>query len=753
MKQTNSAILYFNKAFTAERIAVIIFSLLLLFVISACAPVTEEKTTELYDTGLSVIPYPQEVNLTGQEFALGPEATIVLDQSATESDQFAAQELADQLNEDWGIDVTISTSPGQNTIRLTRETELEDAGEQDYRLIASGNEITIEAGGEPGLYYGTQTLVQLIKGDPSSAVIPGVEIFDSPDIEERAVHYDTKHSQDKKEYVRSFIRDLAHYKINMMVWEWEDKFAYPSHPDIGAPGAFTMEEMQELTRYAQKYHVQIVPLVQGLGHVSYILKWPQYAHLREINASNWQFCTMNDGTYDLLYDLWEDAIEATPGSEYIHIGSDETYELGHGKECGCHAKAEEIGMSGLFHEFLGRSARHLQETGREVMAWERPMGWEEHSSPIKDDELRAKELVLTESYSWMSPPDYPEVTQSQELGHKVFVYDPNPGIEPLFLPYFYRESGSAHVIPGTEEKKTKMGSLENSYNTLTSAANSGVFDGMIRTSWDDAGLHNQLWMLHYVASAEFSWSGSGPSLDEFTSSYFKSYYGDDVQDAEELFRLFNEGSYYYYSTLERKVWHFGTIGKTTLPDLPRGDALEYDPYWKAQYGYMIDLSKDMHKKMERALEIIDNNVDNKVDNSYDFELFRATAELIQHTALLYMDLADLEDAIEEAHQNRFLSYATSYEELEKAVGIAEGILDRRQEVYDNLVSTWEETTMPKGYSTDDKPYFFQQDRARHFAHRTPDMSYLIYDEELLDIEGYLDDLKEYTAWYKETYLL
>ncbi|MEX2403407.1 MAG: hypothetical protein WD625_04695, partial [Balneolales bacterium] len=80
-------------------------------------------------------------------------------------------------------------------------------------------------------------------------------------------------------------------------------------------------------------------------------------------------------------------------------------------------------------------------------------------------------------------------------------------------------------------------------------------------------------------------------------------------------------------------------------------------------------------------------------------------------------------------------------------------LDRRQEVYDNLVSTWEETTMPKGYSTDDKPYFFQQDRARHFAHRTPDMSYLIYDEELLDIEGYLDDLKEYTAWYKETYLL
>ena len=71
----------------------------------------------------------------------------------------------------------------------------------------------------------------------------------------------------------------------MLVWEWEDKFEYPSHPEIGAPGAFTMKEMQEFTRYAKKYHIQIVPLVQGLGHAGFILKWPQYASLREVPAS------------------------------------------------------------------------------------------------------------------------------------------------------------------------------------------------------------------------------------------------------------------------------------------------------------------------------------------------------------------------------------------------------------------------------------------------------------------------------------
>ena len=52
-------------------------------------------------------------------------------------------------------------------------------------------------------------------------------------------------------------------------------------------------------------------------------------------------------------------------------------------------------------------------------------------------------------------------------------------------------------------------------------------------------------------------------------------------------------------------------------------------------------------------------------------------------------------------------------------------------------------------STKNKEYFWQQDRARHFANRTPDMTYLIYDEQLLDMEGYLEELKAYMKYYKE----
>ncbi len=314
--------------------------------------------TKLYELGINLIPYPQDVRFNGEDFVFNGELSIVLDPTASDPDRFAASLLKDRLSEEWNIQCSITGSPAGKCIILSRQnvpdgiTSLpEKKADQAYQLETSSRELKITAKGEAGLFYGVQTLLQIIRKDNRGYSVKGMKITDWPDIPVRAIHYDTKHHQDKREYVEHFIRDLAHYKINMLVWEWEDKFEYPSHPEIGAPGAFTMKEMQEMTRYAQEYHIQIVPLVQGLGHASYILKWPQYSHLREIPASNWEFCPRKDSTYALLNDLWQDAIEATPGSGYIHIGSDETYELGQGVDCGCAAGMKETGHPRLLHAF------------------------------------------------------------------------------------------------------------------------------------------------------------------------------------------------------------------------------------------------------------------------------------------------------------------------------------------------------------------------------------------------------------------
>ena len=712
--------------------------LILLFLQLATLLCCNGQSTELYDLGLSVIPYPQEVTVGGGNFVLSKGVIIAVDKNASAEDRFTAEELARTLKTDFDIDASIRAQSSAASIVLTRKGAEKRVGEEGYQLSVSPGQMLIKGSSAAGLFYGVQTFLQLIKKANDQYTVPGLRISDWPSMKVRAVHYDTKHHQDKKEYVESFIRDMVRFKINMVVWEWEDKLAYPSHPEIGAPGAFTIAEMQALTHYARQYHIQLVPLVQGLGHVSFILKWPQFARLREIPSSNWEFCPLKEDSYKLLFDLWKDAIQATPGSQYIHIGSDETYELA---QCAaCKAKAAEIGKSGVYLLFVNKAAAYLKSLGRQVMVWEPPIGWEMNRSPASGIQPE-KGLVLTESYSYEKA-DFAYAKKAKALGFKVFAYDPNPGIEHLFLPYFYKE----------EDGIKSKGSLENSYEFLKSVSTAGVFDGLISTSWDDSGLHNQVWMLRFVASAAFSWNGREPARDEFVNSFFKNYYGVNAKDMRELFQLLNEAVFYYMSTFERNVWHHGDIGKTHLPDLPRGDALEYDPFWNREYSGMIKRSAEMEGKMQRAIHIIDDNQNSNVRNAYDFEVFRSIARLTWHTSKTYEDLAELENLIAQAHKRHFEDHLSAYHFLEKARGRIEQSLDRRKTIFNELVATWEKTRLPKGLSVDGRAYFFQQDRARHFANRLPDMNYLIYDERQLGMEEYLVKLNDYMDYYKKTYL-
>ncbi|MEO8763278.1 MAG: glycoside hydrolase family 20 zincin-like fold domain-containing protein [Ginsengibacter sp.] len=688
--------------------------------------------TGLTDAGLYVIPYPQKVVIEGDNFIFNNSLHVVLDKNHSPSDEFAAEELIHDLRNEWNITAELTNKTGLYSIVLTRQKNFLKPGKQGYQLIVSKNGIIIRASGEEGLFYGTQTLLQLIQKNGSGHKVIGLKINDWPDIAERAVHYDNKHHQDKIGYVKNFIKELAHYKINLLIWEWEDKFAYPSHPEIGAPGAFTPKEIQGLTDYARMYHIQIVPLVQGLGHASFILKWPQFAPFRELAASNFEFCPLKEGSYNLLFDLWKDAMDATKGSEYLHIGCDETYEVGLCDQCTI--KAKEIGRDGLFHLFVRRCARYIISQGRKPMTWESTGEWAHENSAEKM--APTKGLTLTEDVT-KEGVDTKKIRQSN--GYKAFFYDPNPGIERLFLPYFYREREGGKIL---------IGCLENSYNVLKEAAASGAFDGVFKTSWDDAGMHNQVWMLCFLTAAEFSWNGHTPGLGEFTETFFKNYYGAGSVKLKDLFYLLNESTYYFWDTFERKIWDFGDVGKTYLPDLPGGDALEYDPYWNKQYKEMIGRSRLELQKMDTALSIIKANKNARIRHAYDIEIFETLVNLVRHTCNTYLDLSNLEYAIGQANRLTFINRDSAYYSLQNAVKIIESNLQERARVFNNLVNTWEKTRMVKGTSTADKKYFYMQDRTRHFANRRPDMSYLIYDEQRLGLEDYLEKLKAYMKTYK-----
>lgn len=695
---------------------------------------------------LAILPQPKEFSLGGPAFTINDRVTIVAGSAA--EDQFAAQDLAEFMLRELGVEAVVGArSEGVSIILRRTGKDKKTLGGEGYRISVSAKKFEITAPAAAGLFYGVQTAKQLFRKNGADVSVSGLEIRDWPDTKQRAAHYDTKHHQDTKEYVKHFIRELACYKMNMLIWEWEDKFEYPSHPEIGAPGAFTMAEMQELTRYARRYHVQIVPLVQGLGHVSFILKWPQFAHLREIPASNFEFCPLKEGSYSLLMDLWKDAMEATPGSSFIHIGSDETYELGACPQCA--QKVKEIGRSGLFHYFLGKATRILKPYGRGVMNWEAPMGWaksrlsvylgDQHEKDFKV--VPEKGMILTESYDYETP-DLKYAKEAKSLGYPVYAYDPNPGIEMLFLPYFF-----------TKNKEVReTGALENSYNFLTSNLGRGVFDGVIRTSWDDSGLPMQSWMMCFATTAAYSWNVKGPSLPEFLTLFYRNRYGSHAGSVDSLYFLLNEAAYFYMESFERRVWHWGEIGKTHLPDLPRGDAVEYDPFFNTQYADRIREAKIYVEKMNTAIAICDRLIASSVNNVYDIEVFKTLCQLTRHTALTYLDLADVERSIGRANYQRFISYDSCLHYLQKAEQTVKNCIDRRRDVFGNLCAVWERTRIPKGMSTPDKQYFFEQERTRHFANRVPGMNYLIYDEEKLGLEPYLDQLQQYITFFNNRFL-
>src|SRR4029078_10651485 len=141
------------------------------------------------------------------------------------------------------------------TVNTGADTEID---RQAYRLRIGENAIEITGNADPGLFYGVQTLVQLLKRDSAGRLIlPRGTIEDWPKLQLRFLHWDTKHHQDRIETLKRYLDWSARFKANMIGLDLEDKFEYPSHPVIGAPGAFTTRELQEIVDYGLERHIQV----------------------------------------------------------------------------------------------------------------------------------------------------------------------------------------------------------------------------------------------------------------------------------------------------------------------------------------------------------------------------------------------------------------------------------------------------------------------------------------------------------------
>ena len=104
---------------------------------------------------------------------------------------------------------------------------------------------------------------------------------DWPDLQLRQIYWDDAHHLDRPNDLKRALRQAAFYKINGFVIKLEGHFQYKSAPALVEPYALSPDQLQALTNYGLRYHIQLIPYLDGPGHIAFILKHPEYAALRE----------------------------------------------------------------------------------------------------------------------------------------------------------------------------------------------------------------------------------------------------------------------------------------------------------------------------------------------------------------------------------------------------------------------------------------------------------------------------------------
>ena len=347
--------------------AVRIVCYFLLAVALAWTPVNAATASPLFALGYAVIPEPQKVKFKGGHFEFGSRWRLELGQGV-KLDNVAVTSLKDGLKSRDGVKLetrgrgkTIELAIKPGSVEIGRATDKNRGAlkEQAYKLDLASSGIRITANAPAGLFYGVETLVQLVKRAEGKLWLPGATITDWPDLEQRNIYWDDNHHLERMDVLKRALREAAFYKINGFVIKLNGHFEYKSAPAVVDPYALSPEQLQELTNYGLKYHVQLIPYLDGPAHLAFILKHSEYAKLREFPDSNYELCTTNPDSYKLLEGMYQDLMDANKGVKYFMLSTDEAYYVGLADNDQCYSAelAKKLGSVGKVEaQFLDKAA-------------------------------------------------------------------------------------------------------------------------------------------------------------------------------------------------------------------------------------------------------------------------------------------------------------------------------------------------------------------------------------------------------------
>lgn len=271
---------------------------------------------------------------------------------------------------------------------------------EGYLLTLRGAVVQISANDAAGLFYGIQTLRQYL----AMPAHPAVEITDWPELALRSDYLDMRGIYPKFENLLRYIEEMAAYKLNTLVIEYEDKLPRARKDLCHPTDALTPEQHRRLLEVARENFIDIIPLQQSFGHLEYVLKLPEYQHLREIPEAPGEMCPLREGAYELAASLLEETARLHPDSRYLHLGCDEVWSLGQSDEC----KASGKTRGRIAIEYINRLAEKVVSLGKIPIVWHDMMadvwrGGEMGEAGNYDDlALLNKNLVVA---IWLYSPD------------------------------------------------------------------------------------------------------------------------------------------------------------------------------------------------------------------------------------------------------------------------------------------------------------------------------------------------------------
>jgi hexosaminidase len=461
-------------------------------------------------TTLKLIPIPREVRAAADR-PLARGVRIVCAAPCATEDKFAADDLSAALlargipaNEADGFPIELTRLADHPDPRFTDEMKAEG-----YIVHTTTTGLTLVGDTAEGVFYGAQTVKQLVEGNGAGAVLHAANIRDWPAMKYRGLGDDLSRGPiTTLDFEKRMIRTLAAYKINLYSPYFEHTQQYTSNPLMAPPGSVTAEEATELVAYAKLYHITIVPEQEAFGHLHNNMTWEQYQPLAE-TPHGAVLAPGQPGSVSLITQMFTELANLYPGP-FLHIGADETVDLGLGQT---KADVDARGLGQVYLDFLQKIVTALKPLNRRLLFW----------GDVAQD---VPDLLK----------DLPQSFKDSTIA-VAWIYNPEPRGYDRFLTPFTKAGFETWVAPSVNNFR-KVYPNNNlalpNIQRFTADGQRLASTGQLNTIWNDdgEGLFNQDWY-GILFGAAAAWQKGESSIPAFQDSYAQVFHGDATGDLNE----------------------------------------------------------------------------------------------------------------------------------------------------------------------------------------------------------------------------